>query len=442
MKQIFLLICILPFAAIPALILLQIKSDMRNYYLLISIFMNQLALVFFIGVNPQGVYEGASIFVNLSIIYTSAVPLLVLLLTRPTRMLHSEKKPSAISSELLKWSWVAIYLFGVYSSILATTKLLPMACTFIFGVVLYLVIEGDFNFEMILTAVYKFFGTVATFLNLSFIFRFDWSRYVVQTEDILNADSTTYFSPIAAILDLPTRMAGPFASSQVTGMFSVFGIACYLSSKDADKKKFFLFTLIVFGSFSGSRTFYLTLICLIVYHLIKNFLPQETIAFWIFLFFGFAVTAALVYKFILPIISPNSSTLTNLTGRTKLWELILKNWSSDGFFGHGPESLTQYSLERLYFPFAHAHNSFLQFLWDFGIPGISVIISMILFLCVAASKNPADRSQVVGLILILLLIQTEPTIRVGTQVTGWFWLVPLSYVYSRSREIKINHHLK
>ena len=440
MRQILLLLCILPFSAIPILLLLQIKSVMRNYYLLVSFFVNQLLLVFFIGVNPQGIYEGASIFVNLSIIYTSAVPLLVICLSRPPRNILSERPITTLSTELLKWSWIAIFFFGLYTSILATSKLMPIATTLMFGIVLYLIIDGDFNFDLLLLAVYKVFGFVATLLNISFILRFDWSRFVVQTVDILNSDSSTYFSPIAALLGLPPRMAGPFASSQVTGMFSVFGVACYLSSRTPNKGKFFLFSLLVFGSFSGSRTFYLTLTCLILFHVFKNFLPKGTFAFWLNLILGSSCLAVLLYKYVLPLISTNSSTLSNLTGRTKLWELILRNWSSEGLFGHGPDTLTEYSLERLYFPFAHAHNSILQALWDYGIPGALSICLMIVSLCIATSKNYADRNQVVGLILILLLIQTEPTIRVGTQVSGWFWLVPLSYVYSRSREAKNSDH--
>jgi O-antigen ligase len=425
----------MPFAAIPVLLLLQVKSEMRNHYLLVTVFTNQLTLVFIFGIKTVGVYEGGSIFANLTVLYCSALPLTVLLLTRPHRERLSGKQKQPVSYQILKGSWMVLLALGFYSAFTAETKLMPIATTLIFGIVMFLIIEGDFDFDMLLIAIYRIFALISGLIVFSYLIRFNWAAYVVQEINILNLDSDVYFSPFSEIVGLPPRNSGPFGNPPLAAVFSVFGVSCYLSSNFERKRAITLVTLIAFGSFTGSRTFYVALLCVFFYHLIKKKLPQEVLAFWTGLVLASFSMALLIYKFLLPLISNDSVTISNLTGRSTLWKLILDDWDSSGIFGHGPNTLTKYTMENVYIGFAHAHNSFLQVLWDFGLLGFFSIIAMIFSLCIVLSKNRDSLDRASGLVLCLMVIQTEPTMRMGIEVAGWFWLVPLACAFSlKSRE--------
>lgn len=434
MREILLLIAVTPLAAIPILLLLQIKSNMRNYYLFVSIFINQLFLVFIFGVNLISINEGASIFINLSILYVCIVPLAVIVLSRRKGDPLIVKTRSTPNDAILRWSWLLVFFLGSYSAIVAKAKLMPIATTLIFGVVLFTIMRRDYSFDLMVIAIYRIFGLISGLLNLSFILKFDWTRFVVQSVDSLNLNSDVYFSPLGSLFGLPPRVYGPFAGGQIAAVFSLFGIACYLNSSFPRKNPISLFSLIAFGSFSGSRTFYLTFLCLMAFHIIKRKLPKETAGYWFTLVLGLVATAFAVFFFFLPVISPDNQTLTTLTGRSALWTMIVEDWNKKGIFGHGPNTLTNYSIEHIYFPFAHAHNSFLQFLWDFGVLGAISFAFIILATSLEASRTQRGRNEVIGLILTLICIQTEPTMVVGVTLIGWFWLVPLIYVYSSNQE--------
>jgi len=433
MKQFLLFISMIPFGVIPVLLLLQVKSNMRNYYLFVSVFTNQLFLVFIFGVNPQGINEGATIFTNLAILYTSIVPLAVIILSRRRSNQLRARPESNLNSTLLRWSWLFIFLFGAYGAVIAKAKLLPIATTFIFGIVLFTIMQRDYNFDFLIIAVYRIFGLISGLLNLSFVFKFDWTRFVVRSVDSLNLDSSVYFSPLGSLLGLPPRVYGPFASGQISAIFSLFGIACYLSSNHTKKNPITLISLIAFGSFSGSRTFYLTLICLLTFHIVKRILPKGNIEYMLSLILGLGAITSILFLYFLPLISPDTQTLSNFTGRLALWTMILEDWNNNGIFGHGPNTLTNYSIEHIYFPFAHAHNSFFQFLWDFGILGIVSFALIVWTTFLESSKTQKGRNELMGLFLTLMCIQTEPTLVIGINLIGWFWLIPLVYVYSSSR---------
>jgi O-antigen ligase len=114
--------------------------------------------------------------------------------------------------------------------------------------------------------------------------------------------------------------------------------------------------------------------------------------------------------------------------------MILEDWSNNGILGHGPNTLTNYSIENINFPFAHAHNSFLQYLWDFGVPGMLSLVLIIWTTCLEASKTQKGRNEAIGLVITLMCIQTEPTLIIGITLIGWYWLIPLIYVFSSNQD--------
>ena len=436
MAQVLILSLFIPVAVLPILILLRVSSELRNHYLFVSIFTNQLLLIFVIGYKPAGVNEGGSIFANIIILYSSVLPLSVLILTRPATDNNVEKRNLSLNEEILKFSWIFILLMATYGAILARTKLMPISNVVIFASLVYLIMHRVFNFEMLLIAIYRVFSLFAALLTLSFILGFDWGAVVTREIEALNLDRNVYFSPLGAFFGFAPRAFGPFGSGQVSGMFSVFGIACYLSSSKPKKSVFPIIALVAFGSCSGSRTFYLTLISIVMYRLFRKIMPRNATAFWLILPIFSGSIGYFLFKHFLPIISPEKASLENLTGRSDLWKLVLSDWSKEGLFGHGPDSLSQYAMDHLYLNYAHAHNSFLQYLWDFGLLGIFTFCAMIISICVESSRNYEKRDQVFTLVLTLLCVESEPTLIVGMGVVTWFWLVPLTYAYSNDRPLR------
>lgn len=426
----------MPVAVLPVFLLLRIKSIMRNYYLFVSIFTNQLFLVFFFKeINPQD-NLGNGIFKNLSILYSSALPLSIILLTRLKNDQFTMKKNMNLSEELLKFSWISFFGLGLLSASLAKTKLMPISTTVMFGIVLFLILAGDFEYEKLIITIYRMFGVISAGLTISFIFKFDWNNYSSRTLDPFNLDQNVYYSPLARIFDFNPRSFGFLGGPQVAGVFSVIGVACYLASSAKKKNPLLLISLILFGSCSGSRTYYVTLICLIFFSFIRKFLPREKIAQLIFMILGLVSVAAMLYKWFLPIISTENGSLTNLTGRAKLWEYIIRNWSNQGLLGHGPNTLTNATQSDLYYGFAHAHNSFLQALWDFGLLGIFTVLMIVLTSIVKILGDSTEGNRLLLIIVTLMCIQTEPMLVVGTGTTTWFWLIPLVFAFSK-KELKL-----
>jgi len=436
MYQVIILSSFIPLIFFVILFLTQFNSEIFKHYLVISIFSNQLLLFPFIGVNFVGVNEGGSIFTNLILVFSSGLPLLVLLITRKPKIDKVIKRETKLSLEIVRISWIGLLIYAFFAAFTSEYKLMPIANTLIFAVLLFYIIDGNLNFNTFLIAVYQLFSVFAAILTLTFIFKFNWDNYLhIRTED-LAWESGTYFSPLGNFFGFAPRQYGPFQSGQSSGLFSLFGFACYLGAQKESKSKLSLVALLSFGSCSGSRTFYLILVLILIFHFIKIILPRAIILFWVTLMFVIIGLGFILYKYFLPFLSPNTSTLINLTGRSTLWKFILNNWSSEGIFGHGPNTLRQAAIEQTYVGFAHAHNSFLQALWDYGIPGLLLLVLLILGLCIEASRDFSKRNQVISLVLVLLCVQSEPTLVIGTNLTTWFWLVPTSFVFSRDRATK------
>jgi len=434
MKTLILLFSLVPLAIIPILILLNNKSYLRNHYLFVCFFMNQLWLVLLFGSHPEGAYESGSILTNLITLFVSAIPLIILLVSSSKKNIF-ESTRSNLSTVLLRGSWIAYLLLGIYSAFSATTKLMPVSAAIMFSLLLYLIFEGNFNFNYTVIAIYRLFSSYTTIIIFTYFVRFNWNQYIVGSQnELIDFEAATYFSPLASFFNLPPRASGPFGNPQSAAVFSLFGISCYFAAKLPSKNLYALISLVTFGSLTGSRTFYVTLICIIAYNLISKKLPESSLAFWVSILIAMATTVFIIYFFILPQLVENTTTIKSFTGRSTLWNLILHNWNSNGLLGHGPNTLREFAENHVYVPFAHAHNSVLQSLWDFGLLGLTCIMLLFASQIISISVNPSERNRVAGILLCLLIIQTEPTLQVGIGLSSWYWLVPLIFVFSKNND--------
>ena len=419
-----------PLVIIPILILLNNKSYLRNHYLLVCFFTNQLWLVLLFGSHPEGAYESGSILTNLITVFVSLVPLIILWVTRSKKNIF-ESTRSKLSTVILRGSWIAYLILGIYSAFSSKTKLMPVSAAIMFSLLLFLIFEGNFNFNYTLVAIYRVFSSYTTIIIFTYFVGFNWNQYIVGSQnELIDFESANYFSPLASFFNLPPRASGPFGNPQSAAVFSLFGISCYFAAKLPRKNFFVLISLITFGSLTGSRTFYVTLICIMAYYAISNKLPESSVAFWSSILIAMSATILILYIFILPKLLVKTTSLTNFTGRTTLWRLILNNWSSEGLLGHGPNTLREFATNHVYVSFAHAHNSVLQSLWDFGLLGFTCILLLIFSQILSISVNPSQRNRVAGILICLLIVQTEPTLQVEIGISSWFWLVPLIFVFS------------
>ena len=129
---------------------------------------------------------------------------------------------------------------------------------------------------------------------------------------------------------------------------------------------------------------------------------------------------------LLPLVVHNSRNLATISGRSVLWGIILRDWSSNGLLGHGPRTLTDWVSQFSYIEFGHAHNNILQYLWDYGLLG--AIVSILVSLGSLVLFYGSSRHSWAGLAIALALISgvTELTLSPdisNTLVPFWILLV-------------------
>lgn len=97
--------------------------------------------------------------------------------------------------------------------------------------------------------------------------------------------------------------------------------------------------------------------------------------------------------------------LTSLSGRTQIWEVALREWSSNPIFGYGPEVWGQTYRTQIGMPFAFsAHNQFLQTLSMAGALGLASLLVYLGYLIRAAHRMTAQtRGVSVALLAVMLL---------------------------------------
>jgi O-antigen ligase len=68
--------------------------------------------------------------------------------------------------------------------------------------------------------------------------------------------------------------------------------------------------------------------------------------------------------------------------------------------------------------YGHAHNSILQYLWDFGVPGAMAIILFIISWIITINSQKKSSENVLCIFLVFLVIQTEISFELGLTHKG------------------------
>lgn len=105
--------------------------------------------------------------------------------------------------------------------------------------------------------------------------------------------------------------------------------------------------------------------------------------------------------------SQTYSSLTSLTGRTRIWEITIRSWLDNPIFGYGPglwdrEYRLQYAPQYLYIV-GMAHNQFFQTLGESGVLGVIGLVVYVVTLIVYGLKFfTLTRGASLALVIVLI----------------------------------------
>jgi O-antigen ligase len=324
---------------------------------------------------------------------------------------ESEAKPTKESlNTAAKYSTLffgfALLLMQFILAFTSSPRVIPVIQTFIFSS--SIIILRRMSFEKLQISIVKVFFFISMVVLLGILLRFPWS----SVDDYnFYIQEGIYFSPFKSLLGLPSRTAGPFGSAQDLGIFCAMGFALTIFKKISSSAWVSFHALVFFflGSLSGSRTFYVTLFTAVILKALSSVTKKQSINFLPIAIAGLVTVYFVVTTLFLPAVS-SSQNVALIGGRSVLWQTIFEHWSDNGLLGYGPNTLQPFMYSLLGFAaYGHAHNSILQYLWDFGIPGALAIILCIISWIVTIGSQKKSGVNKLCIFLVYLTIQSEIT---------------------------------
>ena len=369
-----------------------------------------------------GVSSGGGPLFNLLLISFQGAFLAVALFS-----IRKETEPNPTKESLNTGAQSATLFFGsvllLMQSISAFTsspRVIPLVQFFL--LLLSLIILRNMSYEKLTTATTHFFLFVAVCVLVGIFLRFSWGGFDWSGDEI---PSDIYFSPLSSVLGFPARLAGPFGSPQDLGIFCSMGLALTIFSKVNSNVRvsFYSFIFIVLGTFTGSRTFYITIFAAILLKALSSLTKKYDINLLPISILGYFALYGFVTTLFLPTVS-KSANINEVGGRTELWQTIFRHWSDNGLLGHGPNTLATFMHSVLRKQaYGHAHNSILQYLWDFGIPGVMAIVLFIVSWLVSMNSQKRSGLNALCIFLVFLTIQSELTFQLGLGFKGLLALI-------------------
>jgi len=230
-----------------------------------------------------------------------------------------------------------------------------------------------------------------------------FAQWHVQSEVFTTKQTDSFrFSPFESILNLQGRQSFFDSDPENFGVFSVFALAILVNSENRKIRIFGTTVVMIIASTTQSRLFYLAAALLILLKIsLILFRPISVLIKRTLLVFLFCV-----YYFLL-VIRDNSTRFTgigSLSGRTGIWDIVLKHWNDRGsLLGYqGTYSVQDYTSENSgRMIFFHTHNLILQFLWEWGILGLALVLLFLASLFIISTKV-----STAGFFLIIAIILT------------------------------------
>ncbi len=357
------------------------------------------------GVELSGFESGGSsspLQIGICIICSGAVLLLVFLLN-----LHG----AGLGFEfhrmwLAVFAWTGLILLQCISIYLDPTKWVPAADLICFIITSTALVFFGSDMQKILKAI-TYWGLIGSaIIIIGILAKKTWTTSDAYFTNSLY-EQNAYFSPLSGLLGLPTRNNFYFNSGpQILGISFALFFCLALALRQPLLKWTSLILFIGIGSLSGSRTFYIVVVFTILLKILFLRLKFLDLNFLKFVIALFAIAIGAYYA--LAQISSNTGIKT-LNGRSIIWEIITTHWNDNSILGHGPGTLSAFARNaHTFFPFVHAHNSYLQLVWDFGVLGLffGILISLITIYSLDLREFKNFTFVAVG----LFVIQTEITL--------------------------------
>ena len=134
-----------------------------------------------------------------------------------------------------------------------------------------------------------------------------------------------------------------------------------------------------------------------------------------------------------------------LTGRTKIWEAVLRAIAERPVFGYGWKALWIEGSPvteaiwawNYHVPFFHAHNGYLDMTAQLGIVGLALSMLFLLTLAVRAGRHFLTDPHAVGgwpLLVVITVLIYNATEVVAFQNTTWILLIAFSSLFVPARD--------
>jgi len=231
-----------------------------------------------------------------------------------------------------------------------------------------------------------------------------WSKEL--SEDLIFSNDGYRYSPFANILKTPGRQSFFESDPEKFAIFSFLAFVVLFISSSTLRKSIGSLLVVLIGSTTQSRLFYLGIVIVVFIFVLDNFFKKSIFLRTSILFT--LITGNLLFASLFA--SQSTTGLSSFSGRNYIWEIVLKYWDREGkFLAHlGSYSLAQFSESiesRL--KFFHAHNLILQYLWDWGLLGLVLIISLLLSFAIFGLRMSRPGYLILCALLIVGFIESS-----------------------------------
>jgi hypothetical protein len=418
-------------------ILFKRRSANFGYLMFVASFLFPQIIVNAIFRTPVATSAGGSPIYNIAIIGTIGFFLFATLVLLDDNENHSKFRLSSysVSQYFVLIAWVILLLLKYWEAISTPTPILPLSEIILYSPTIFIAqkLEVKRFFDALLSI--QFSLTVLIFL--SFIFKYQWTAFD-EYSNIFEAG--IYISPLNHYFGLPIRVSGPFGSAQALGIFCglAFSVALFSEQRLSKKHILYAFSFATLGTFSGSRTYYLVLLSACLLKIMSGLGKRFSIDSFFVAIFAMTTGIISMFQFILPKISDQNN-VAQVGGRSLLWETILKHWNDGGLIGNGPNTIRDYMITNTgKYAYGHAHNTALQYLWDFGIIGILTYLTVIVSLLLSLKSRVETKNSLFFILPIFLVIQSETTFQMEFSMFGLdsiMLLVAACGILSKSQQI-------
>jgi hypothetical protein len=265
--------------------------------------------------------------------------------------------------------------------------------------------------------------TLFLFLFFNTIFpMIQWNQELDRS--LIFSEDEYRFSPFSELLNLPGRQSFFTTDPETFAVFSFVCFAIILSSRNTVMRFLSSSLVLVIGSTTQSRLFYLGVIIATFLYICDKALSASRV----FRTSVLSVFMGLSFFLVFFWASSPRTGLASFTGRTYIWRIVLDNLNPErsltgallGTFGNF--SLTKFSEEQgAALIFYHAHNFFLDYLWNWGILGLTLIVALVL--ACARLAVLGERSSFIVFSSLLFAGLIEPTFSLSLKSFEFFALV-------------------